>query len=69
MIELVTVGVALLGLGAVALAAYHYGLREGRVRLPPELVAELREHKVHCIGEPLDRVTMEIALLCDSDSP
>jgi hypothetical protein len=28
-------------------------------------VAELREHKLHCIGEPPERVTLEIALLCD----
>ena len=52
---------------AVALAAYHGGRRHGRVTLPASLITELREHKLHCIGEPPERVTLEIALLCDAE--
>lgn len=55
-------------LTAVAIAAYHSGRRHGRVTLPAILVAELREHKLHCIGEPPERVTLEIALLCEAES-
>lgn len=62
---LVAVGVAL-GLLLVATVAYHHGRRRGRVLLPAELVAELREHKLHCIGEPPQRVALEIGLLCDT---
>lgn len=52
----------------VTLAAYHRGRRQGRVTLPPDLVAELRGHKTRCIGEPPERVALEIRLLCDTDS-
>lgn len=55
-------------LTAVAITAYHGGRRHGRVTLPGSLVAELREHKLHCIGEPPERVTLEIALLCHAES-
>jgi hypothetical protein len=58
---------AVLTLLAVATAAYHRGRRQGRVTLPPELVAELREHKLRCIGEPPQRVALEIGLLCETD--
>jgi hypothetical protein len=54
-------------LGLVALVAYQSGRRHGRVSLPASLVAELREHKIQCIGEAPERVHLEIALLCDSD--
>jgi hypothetical protein len=65
---LVMTSLAALGfLSAVALAAYHGGRRHGRVTLPASLVAELREHKLQCIGEPPERVTLEIALLCDAE--
>lgn len=57
----------LLVLLTVAFAAYHRGRRQGRVTLPPDLVAELREHKTRCIGEHPDRVALEIGLLCDTD--
>jgi hypothetical protein len=53
-------------LGLVALAAYSSGRRRGRVSLPASLVTELREHKLHCIGEPPERVNLELALLCES---
>ena len=58
---------ALTFLAAVAFAAYHSGRRHGRVTLPTSLIGELREHKTHCIGEPPERVTLEIALLCDAE--
>lgn len=54
-------------LGVVALVAYQSGRRRGRVCLPASLVAELREHKIQCIGETPERVSLEIALLCESD--
>lgn len=52
---------------AVGVGAYHHGRRRGRVTLPADLLAELREHKLGCIGEPADRVALEIGLLCDTD--
>jgi hypothetical protein len=52
----------------VGFAAYHRGRREGRVTLPPDLVAELREHKTRCVGEPPERVALEIGLLCETDT-
>lgn len=55
--------------GVVAIAAYQSGKRHGRVTLPAELVRELRGHKVQCIGEPVQRVDLEIALLCDTERP
>jgi hypothetical protein len=58
---------ALAFLAAVAFTAYQGGRRHGRVTLPASLVTELREHKLHCIGEPAERVTLEIALLCDAE--
>ncbi|MEO6027477.1 MAG: hypothetical protein ABIR79_11480 [Candidatus Binatia bacterium] len=58
---------AVLVLVATGIAAYHHGRRRGRVTLPAELIAELREHKLGCIGEPKERVALEIGLLCDTD--
>ena len=63
---LAAIGGALL-LVAVGIAAYHHGRRRGRVTLPADLVAELRGHKLRCIGEPPERVALEIGLLCDTD--
>lgn len=57
--------VAILMQIAAGLAAYHRGRRHGRVRLPEDLVRELREHKLRCTGEPAERVDLEIALLCE----
>lgn len=54
---------------AVAFAAYQNGKRHGRVTLPADLVAELRDHKLRCSGEPAERVDLEIALLCEADRP
>jgi len=53
-------------LAVVALVAYTRGRRDGRVSLPASLLAELRDHKVRCIGESPERVSLELALLCDS---
>jgi hypothetical protein len=64
-VVLATIAAALF-LSAVALIAYHNGRRHGRVMLPASLVDELRDHKLHCIGEPAERVALEIALLCDA---
>ena len=58
---------AVLLLAATGIAAYHHGRRRGHVTLPAELIAELREHKLGCIGEPNDRVALEIGLLCEID--
>lgn len=58
---------AVLMLVATGIAAYHHGRRRGRVTLPTDLIAELCEHKLGCIGEPNDRVALEIGLLCDTD--
>ena len=52
----------------VAIVAYHRGRRQGRVTLPPDLVAELRQHKLRCIGEPPHRVALEIGLLCETEA-
>ena len=59
---------AVLVLLLVAIAAYHHGRRRGRVSLPAALVAELRAHKMGCIGEPPQRVALEIGLLCETDT-
>lgn len=69
MTAIVVAGAALLVLMAVATGAYHRGQRQGRVRMPASLVAELRHHKVHCVGEPAARVALEIGLLCETDGP
>lgn len=61
------IGLAAVLEAAVAFAAYQRGKRHGRVTLPAELVHELREHKLGCIGEPHDRVDLEIALLCEAE--
>ncbi|MCC6764171.1 MAG: hypothetical protein IT293_05860 [Deltaproteobacteria bacterium] len=52
---------------AVGIVAYHRGCRHGRVRLPANLVGELRDHKLRCLGEDAGRVDLEIALLCEPD--
>ncbi len=53
--------------GVVGIVAFHRGRRHGRVRLPADLVHELREHKLRCLGEAAERVDLEIALLCEAD--
>jgi hypothetical protein len=58
---------AVLILCVVAVAAYQHGRRHGRIRMPASLVAELRDHKIACVGEPAERVALELALLCEAD--
>jgi hypothetical protein len=59
---------AVLLLTVVGLVAYQRGRRHGRVRMPVGLVAELRGHKLHCMGELPERVALEIELLCASEA-
>ena len=68
MMTALTTSGALILLLLVAVVAYHRGRRRGRVTLPANLVTELREHKIHCIGEPPQRVALEIGLLCETAS-
>lgn len=68
MTALVTLGWALCLLASVGLIAYQRGRRQGRVVLPPDLVAELQQHKTRCLGEAADRVALEIGLLCETDA-
>jgi hypothetical protein len=56
-----------LGLLAIGVGAYHQGRRRGRVTLAADLITELRHHKLECIGEPAERVALEIGLLCETD--
>ncbi len=67
MIVGVTAVAAVLVLSLVAVGAYQRGRRHGRVRMPASLVAELRDHKIRCIGEPAERVALELDLLCEAD--
>ena len=46
--------------------AYLRGRRHGRVCLPDRVVAELREHKLRCIGELPARVALELDVWCDT---
>ena len=59
---------AVVTLTVVATIAYHRGRRQGLVTLPPALIAELRDHKIRCIGEPPQSVALEIRLLCGETS-
>ena len=67
MIVGLSAGAALVVLAIVAVAAYQRGRRHGRIRMPASLVGELRDHKVRCIGEPAERVALELGLLCEPD--
>jgi hypothetical protein len=64
----ITAAGAVLVLALVATLAYHHGRRRGLVTLPSALIAELRDHKIHCIGEPPQRVALEIDLLCATEA-
>lgn len=43
--------------------AYRRSRRRATPRLPAALVAELRRHKLECMGEPPERVRLELLLL------
>ncbi len=60
---------ALTLLVAVAFTAYHGGRRHGRVTLPVGLITGLREHKLHCIGEPPERVRLTTVVAPSSPAP
>ena len=66
MIVLVTTSAGL-ARAVVAMLAYQYGRRSARIRWPNALLGELRDHKLRCVGEPPQRVALEIDLLCESD--
>jgi hypothetical protein len=68
MTTLLTCGGAACLLTGVALISYQLGRQRGRVILAPDLIAELRDHKTRCIGEPPERVALEIGLLCETDA-
>src|SRR6266403_5706698 len=47
----------------VAWAAFRRGRGRDARRLPPALGRELRAHKLECLGEPQERVDLELRLL------
>lgn len=47
----------------LARAAYRRGCRRAAPLLPAATVAELRAHKIACLGEPPERVALELSLL------
>jgi hypothetical protein len=65
MIAVLAAAGAVVALSAVGVAAYQRGRRHGRVRMPASLVAELRQHKLECVGEPAKQVALELDLLCE----
>lgn len=60
---------AVIALGFAARAAYRRGRRQRRALLPLEVVEELSAHKLGCLGEPSERVALELALLLGADRP
>lgn len=50
----------------LARIAYRRGFGRTSPRLPAALVAELRTHKLACLGEPRERVALELSLLLDA---
>ena len=47
----------------LALVAYRRGARRRPTLLPTQVVEELTEHKLRCLGEPPERVELELGLL------
>jgi hypothetical protein len=60
---LVGTALGVLGLTALGWAAYRRGRRAGERVLPTTVLAELSEHKLTCLGEPPERVALELKLL------
>lgn len=54
---------ALVALGVLAPGVYRRGRRCCAPLLPDSVVEELRAHKLGCLGEPDERVALEITLL------
>ena len=50
----------------LARIAYRRGFGHTSPRLPAALVAELRTHKLACLGERRERVALELSLLLDA---
>jgi hypothetical protein len=63
MTELALLGATCLGAAALATAAYRRGRRRGRRHLPSHVLDELARHKLDCLGEPPERVALELSLL------
>ena len=59
----VGLGAALAGAALVARWAYRLGRRRRGALLPPEILQELAAHKRECLGEPSERVALELELL------
>jgi len=55
-----------IALGLAAGAAYRRGRRQRGALLPVELVEELSAHKLGCLGEPPERVALELSLLLEA---
>jgi hypothetical protein len=49
-------------------ATFQAARRRAARRLPQELAAELRHHKLDCLHEPPDRVQLELELLLGEPS-
>ena len=58
---------AVIAIGLAARAAYQRGRRQRFALLPVEVLEELSAHKLGCLGEPPERVTLELALLLVAD--
>jgi hypothetical protein len=63
MIALVLLGATCLGAAVLVTTAYRLGRRQGRRRLPGAVLDELVRHKLECLGEPPERVALEMSLL------
>jgi len=50
-------------------ASFRWGRRQRPCPLPPALLGELSAHKRHCLGEPPERVALELELLFGSSAP
>jgi len=55
--------VACVCIALLARAAFRAARRRTLRRLPRELTAELRRHKLECLHEPPERVELELELL------
>jgi hypothetical protein len=53
----------LLATALLAAWAYQRGRRGAATAFPADVLAELAEHKLRCLGEPAERVQLELALL------
>jgi hypothetical protein len=61
--DLAAAAAALVLVGALAPRMYRRGRGHRGMLLPRALVDELRAHKLDCLGEPAQRVALELELL------